>query len=76
MGDRVLKCVCEILGTQISELNASMSLSEELGMDSLDAVELVMCLEDEFGVEIADEDFEHVVTIGDIYKLEALRGKL
>ena len=43
-------------------------LTEDLEADSLDAVEVIMALEDEFGIEIPDEEAEHVKTIGDICK--------
>ena len=44
------------------------SLTEDLEADSLDAVEVIMALEDEFGIEIPDEEAEHFKTIGDICK--------
>lgn len=76
MTDRIVKCVNEILGTSDTQVLPHLRLEQDLGMDSLDAIELVMCLEDEFDVEILDEDFERVVTVGDLYKLEVLVGKL
>ena len=49
-------------------LNLDTSLTEDLEADSLDAVEVIMALEDEFGIEIPDEEAEHFKTIGDICK--------
>lgn len=52
----------------IDSITLDTSLSEDLEADSLDAVEVIMALEDEFGIEIPDEEAEHFKTIGDICK--------
>ena len=49
-----------------SEITMDTNLIDDIGADSLDAVELVMALETEFGIEIPDEDAEKVVTVGDV----------
>ena len=54
--------VCEQLGVAESEVNTDSSFVDDLGADSLDTVELVMALEEEFGLEIADEDAEKIST--------------
>lgn len=51
-----------------SKITINTSLIDDLEADSLDAVEVIMALEDEFGIEIPDEEAEHFKTIGDIYK--------
>ncbi|CEH33064.1 acyl carrier protein [Romboutsia lituseburensis] len=51
-----------------SKITMNTSLIDDLEADSLDAVEVIMALEDEFGIEIPDEEAEHFKTIGDIYK--------
>lgn len=51
-----------------SKITMNTSLIDDLEADSLDAVEVIMALEDEFGMEIPDEEAEHFKTIGDIYK--------
>lgn len=67
------KKVAEIIGEQlevdnINEINEKTSLMKDLEADSLDAVEVIMALEDEFDIEIPDEDAEKFENIGDIAK--------
>ena len=60
---RVKKIVAEQLGVNESEVKNESSFVNDLGTDSLDTVELVMALEEEFGVEIPDEDAEKITTV-------------
>ncbi|GAB5605707.1 MAG: acyl carrier protein [Sideroxydans sp.] len=60
---RVRKIVAEQLGVNESEIKNESSFVNDLGADSLDTVELVMALEEEFGVEIPDEDAEKITTV-------------
>ncbi|MDD4912004.1 MAG: acyl carrier protein [Sideroxydans sp.] len=60
---RVKKIVAEQLGVNESEVKNESSFVNDLGADSLDTVELVMALEEEFGVEIPDEDAEKITTV-------------
>jgi acyl carrier protein len=62
---RVKKIVVEQLGVKDDEVTAEASFVDDLGADSLDTVELVMALEEEFETEIPDEDAEKLVTIKD-----------
>lgn len=62
---RVKKIVVEQLGVKDDEITADASFVDDLGADSLDTVELVMALEEEFETEIPDEDAEKIVTIKD-----------
>ena len=62
---RVKEIVCEQLGVSAEEVTPEASFIEDLGADSLDIVELVMALEEEFGIEIPDEDAEKMTTVGD-----------
>lgn len=62
---RVKEIVSEQLGVKIEELNPKASFVDDLGADSLDTVELVMALEEEFDTEIPDEDAEKIQTIQD-----------
>jgi len=64
--DRVKKIVCEQLGVKEEEVKSSSSFVEDLGADSLDTVELVMALEEEFGIEIPDKDAEKIKTVNDV----------
>ena len=63
--ERVTKLVCEQLGVKEEEVTPEASFVEDLGADSLDTVELVMALEEEFDLEIADEDAEQISTVNE-----------
>lgn len=60
---RVKKIVAEQLGVNEAEVKIESSFVDDLGADSLDTVELVMALEDEFGTEIPDEQAEKITTV-------------
>ncbi|UCZ51767.1 acyl carrier protein [Bacillus shivajii] len=64
--DRIAKIVSERLGVDESEVKPEATFKDDLGADSLDVVELVMELEDEFDLEISDEDAEKISTVGDV----------
>ena len=66
--DRVKGIVVDQLGVAEEEVTAEASFVDDLGADSLDVVELVMALEEEFGVEIPDEDAEKIITVGEAVK--------
>lgn len=61
--ERVKKIVAEQLGVKFEEVNNNSSFVEDLGADSLDTVELVMALEEEFETEIPDEEAEKITTV-------------
>ncbi|MDG1112305.1 MAG: acyl carrier protein [Pseudomonadales bacterium] len=61
--ERVTKLVCEQLGVKENEVTQEASFVEDLGADSLDTVELVMALEEEFETEIPDEEAEKITTV-------------
>jgi acyl carrier protein len=63
---RVKEIVCEQLGVNEEEVTPEASFIEDLGADSLDIVELVMALEEEYEMEISDEDAEKIKTVQDV----------
>ena len=63
--ERVAKMVAEQLGVKEEEVKAESSFVEDLGADSLDTVELIMALEEEFDTEIPDEEAEKIATVQD-----------
>jgi len=62
---RVKAIIAEQLGVSEDEVTPEASFVDDLGADSLDTVELVMALEEEFGIEIPDEDAEKITTVND-----------
>jgi acyl carrier protein len=65
---RVKEIIVEQLGVNADQVTAEAKFIEDLGADSLDIVELVMALEEEFGKEIPDEQAEKLLTVGDVVK--------
>jgi len=63
---RVKEIICEQLGVGEEEVTPEASFIEDLGADSLDLVELVMALEEEYDMEISDEDAEKIRTVRDV----------
>ncbi|MCY4543797.1 MAG: acyl carrier protein [Gemmatimonadetes bacterium] len=68
MEDRVKEIIAEQLGVDGDQVTDNASFTDDLGADSLDTVELVMALEEEFDIEIPDEDAEKIVTVSDAIK--------
>ncbi|MEI8306425.1 MAG: acyl carrier protein [Chloroflexales bacterium] len=66
--DRLRKIVAEQLGADESKVVPHAHFTDDLNADSLDLVELIMALEEEFGVEIPDDDAEKIVTVADALK--------
>ncbi|MFH1503786.1 MAG: acyl carrier protein [Candidatus Omnitrophota bacterium] len=63
--EKVKEIISEQLGVKKEEIKPESSFIDDLGADSLDTVEVVMALEEEFGVEIPDEDAEKITTVGE-----------
>ena len=66
--EKIKAIIVEQLGVDQSEVTPEAHFIDDLGADSLDTVELVMALEEEFGIEISDEDAEKIQTVGDVAK--------
>jgi acyl carrier protein len=64
--DRVKKVICEQLSVTEGEVENDKRFQEDLNADSLDVVELIMALEEEFGIEIPDDDVANMKTVGDV----------
>ena len=66
--DRIRTIIAEQLGVKPEQITPEAKFIEDLGADSLDTVELVMALEEEFGNEIPDEDAEKLISVGDVIR--------
>ena len=72
--EKVRAIIAEQLGVKPEQVTPQASFIDDLGADSLDTVELVMALEEEFGVEIPDEEAEKLVTVGDALRYIEQKG--
>ena len=66
--ERVKSIICDQLAVESEKVIQTASFVEDLGADSLDIVELVMTMEEEFDLDIPDEDAEKIKTVGDVVK--------
>jgi acyl carrier protein len=73
--DRVKAIIVEQLGVDADEVNPEASFVEDLGADSLDTVELIMAFEEEFGVEISDDEAEKIKKVRDAVEYIDKRAK-
>ncbi len=72
---KVKEVIVEQLGVDPERVKAEASFIDDLGADSLDIVELVMAMEEEFGIEIPDEDAEKLKTVQDVASYLQTKGK-
>ena len=72
--ERFTKCAVEVLSVDAAKVTKEASFADDLDADSLDLVELIMSLEEEFGVTVEEEELEDITTIGGAYDLVV--GKL
>lgn len=75
MQEKVKKIIEEQLGVDPERVKPEASFIDDLGADSLDIVELVMAMEEEFDIEIPDEDAEKLKTVDDVFKYIQEKGK-
>lgn len=68
VAERVKKIVIEHLGVEAEKVVDAANFIDDLGADSLDTVELVMAFEEEFGIEVPDEDAEKLLSVGDVVR--------
>ena len=68
MTEKIIALTAEHLGIDADSISETSSFKEDLGVDSLDLFELVMELEEEFGIEIPSEDLENLTTVADVAK--------
>ncbi len=66
MLEKIRAMLAETLNKPIEEVTAESKIVEDLGADSLDVVELLSCLEDEYNVTIPDDEVEKLITVGDV----------
>ena len=64
--EKLKNIIAEVLNVDADEITMDTTFVDDLGADSLDLVDLVMSVEEEFGVKVADEDLENIKTVGDI----------
>ena len=67
--ERFTKCAVEVLSVDAGQVTREASFADDLNADSLDLVELIMALEEEFGVTVEEEELEGITTIGGAYDL-------
>ena len=68
MLEKIQEMLAEALNLPVEKVTADAKIVDDLGADSLDVVELLSRLEDEYGITIPDEDVEELVTVGDVVK--------
>ena len=71
--ERFTKCAVEVLSVDAGQVTREASFADDLDADSLDLVELIMALEEEFGVTVEEEELEGITTIGGAYDLIACK---
>lgn len=71
--ERFTKCAVEVLSIDAGQVTREASFADDLDADSLDLVELIMALEEEFGVTVEEEELEGITTIGGAYDLIACK---
>ncbi|NLY20979.1 MAG: acyl carrier protein [Tissierellia bacterium] len=68
MKERVLEIIAEEFNVEVDDLNKNINFKDDLNADSIELLELVLALEDEFNVEISEDDVMEIATIGDVFE--------
>ena len=66
--DRLIKAISEVLDVDPAKITADSKFVDDLGADSLDVLEIIMGIEDEFGIQVPTDEAESIVTVGDAYE--------
>ena len=66
MFEKIADIVSKQLGADFDDIDENTNIMDDLGADSLDVVEIIMAIEDEYGIEVPDEKLENVKTVGDV----------
>ena len=74
MFEKIREIIAEQMASDPEEITENSSFKDDIGADSLDLFEMVMALEDEFGIEIPSEDLEQLLTVGDVMKYLTDKG--
>lgn len=72
--ERAVRIIAEHMGFDDSEIKPELSFADDLGADSLDSIEILMMLEDEFGIDVPDDEAEAVKTVGEAFELLRKHG--
>ena len=72
--EKIKKIIAEVLNVDENEITMETTFTDDLGADSLDVFQIIMGLEEEFDIEIANEDAEKIVTVGD--SVEQIKNEL
>ncbi len=64
--EKIRQILCDQLDIEESEVTMESNIAEDLGADSLDVVDLIMSIEDEFEIEVPDDNVENIKTVGDV----------
>lgn len=66
--ERLISAIAEVLDLDKSTITADSKFADDLGADSLDVLEIIMGIEDEFGIQVPTDEAESIVTVGDAYE--------
>ena len=64
--EKIRKILCDQIDLEEDDVTVESNIAEDLGGDSMDVVDLIMSIEDEFGIEVPDDQVENIKTVGDI----------